>query len=134
MAVLEQGLPAADREAAVRRTHAERWRQTVESSDRVMPFGVVEGAAPGYLRYPASVAGGLSGRDLRQLRLHGVMPGYPATLADLPSLAGGRVDPGTRLPGATFLSRSVVTFPTHSRLAQADVQAIQSYAQRLDAA
>lgn len=124
LAVLERILPEVDRETAIRRANAERWRSGLARS---APFGtvtVLAGAQPGYLRLPLLAGTDSGAEDLRSLQRWGVMPGYPTTLAALPSLGPALIARAPALPGAERLAKELLTLPTHRRLSPRDVAAV----------
>lgn len=115
-ALLKRTIGAARREAAVRRENASRWVADLPSTLLEGVPAVIDGGTAGYLRFPLRLDPDSVGRVLRRDGLRaGIARGYPEPLASLPPVATRLV--GTaELPGASALSRQLVTLPTHSRL------------------
>lgn len=81
-------------------------------------------AAPGWLRCPVLVPGGVTPVQLAAGRRLGIMPAYPGTLASLPPLRPHRDDPESAFPGADRLVATLVTLPCHHLLSPRDLQRI----------
>jgi perosamine synthetase len=122
--LVRAALLRADADLAVRRRNAGILGLTARSSSDIHAIQPIEGAEPGYLRFPVRLAESRTkNRDQPAL---GVMHGYPDTLADLrelrPSVVGDE-----RLSGARELQRSIVTLPTHSMLSERDLMKLCSW-------
>ena len=128
-AMLQETRAAALQEAGERRVRAERLLEVVEKSRQVRRIMPPAGAQPGYLRLPLRVRRPILARlrHPRAARL-GVAPGYPMVLAELPALRARVARPwrDRRWPGADALVRELVTLPTHSLLADDDVQELEA--------
>lgn len=129
LGVLRCTLPSADGEAAARRAHAERLLQRLgvagKGLEAVRPPA---GAVPGYLRLPVLAPDPSRTRlGSDAARRLGIMPGYPAALADLPGFGVRAVNGGAGFPGARRLAASLVTFPTYSLLAERDLRALEAW-------
>src|SRR5512146_3017734 len=115
LGVLRRTLASTDREAPSRRAHAERLLERLGGAGKNLATAPLPpGGVPGYLRLPV-LAQDASRRRLasRAARHLGIMPGYPATLSELPGF-GTRVRNGSGgFPGARRLAASLFTFPTH---------------------
>jgi dTDP-4-amino-4,6-dideoxygalactose transaminase len=123
---LERTIELADREATIRRANAARWLRDLPVTERVHRVAAGSGARPGYLRLPLRVSRELLETSTGAASRRGVARGYPATLAQLPQLVDRLVGP-PRLSGATALSQTLLTLPTHSRVTEADFVAIASW-------
>lgn len=109
---------ASSEEALTRRAGGEWWLEALRDAHSVQAVVPPVGAEPGWLRFPvvAHPSAVVSFQSPRFCR-HGVMPGYPQLLGDLPNF--GRCVNGsvsTSLPGARALATRLFTLPTHSRL------------------
>jgi perosamine synthetase len=134
LGMLRRTLALAGDEAMARRRHAIRLRSAVEgaASERLRPIEVPQPAAAGFLRLPvlaspqvaAAVASDPTARRL------GVMPGYPRALCDLPGFGERLVNGDELFPGARRLAAELLTLPTHSRLTEADLVALEGWARR----
>lgn len=113
---------ASTREVDARRNHAARWRQLVaaERCSGIRLCTPLEGGACGYLRLPVLADPQLGLATSHEAKKAGVFPSYPTPLPSLPALHDLVVEPPRGLSGAAELSRSLLTFPTHSRLASRD--------------
>lgn len=120
--VLLAGAAAVEQENQSRREAGGWWRRSLHDVPGLEQIRLPEGAVPGWLRYPVVVRDDLIPvLASRRFRRMGVMPGYPAPLAELPGfreriLAGGPAG----WPGAELLARRLFTLPTHSRAPLAD--------------
>ena len=85
----------------------------------------VAGGIPGWLRLPTMVGSGARAHSMENARL-GILPGYPLPLGMLPVLASHRDDSGD-LPGSARLARDLWTLPTHSRLTERDLLALERW-------
>ncbi len=120
---------AAEREAGTRRAHAARIRTALPDAVAARPFP--ERGEPGYLRLPFRIPGMASEPllDSRARRL-GILPSYPRPLPALEVLNGTATDTGPT-PGAAALARELFTAPTHSHLAERDLERIERVLHRL---
>jgi perosamine synthetase len=99
-------------EIAARRHAAAEWRSESIVQEWSFPESDAPGAVRGELRLPALLPAGQRSLDVVARLGGGVMPGYPASLAQLPALADrlANVEP---LPGAESLTHRLVTLPCH---------------------
>lgn len=123
-AVLMHSRAAAEREAENRRRNGHALATALAGSRKVSSVRTAgAGVSPGFLRFPARVAGGFSGLAARdRLARLGVAPSYPQPLARLPAVSNRLVAPNRRFLGAETLARELVTLPTHSLLTDRDRQ------------
>jgi dTDP-4-amino-4,6-dideoxygalactose transaminase len=99
------------------------------------PVGTIApppGGVAGYLRLPVLLSRGTGGfPSIRRAKALGIARGYPTPLSALEPLRPFWADAPTPCPGAQLLVQSLVTLPTHSRVARDDrariVQAMASY-------
>jgi dTDP-4-amino-4,6-dideoxygalactose transaminase len=107
-------IKSSQEEAAKRRENARWFLERISDDESVRSIRPIHDAAPGYLRLPMRVRGGVGGftSSTRAMTL-GVAQSYPRTLAEL---APRLVEPQRAWPGADELARDLVTLPTHSRL------------------
>jgi dTDP-4-amino-4,6-dideoxygalactose transaminase len=126
-AVLERTLPLEPGEAEVRRVHATRLIGAATRSGQWHGPRVPDGAAPSWLRLPVLPAGAARPATVGRARRLGIMPGYPRALADLRGFGGrvGNADWG--FPGARTLAERLITLPTHSRLRERDLEALETW-------
>jgi hypothetical protein len=123
--VLARTLPLAEAEAVRRRDNARRLIDAMRGTALVVPTAP-DGALSGFLRLPVllpehwAFALG-AGRSL------GIMPTYPSSLADLKGFGEKRLLPYSAVEGARLLVRRLVTLPTHSGLAEADLRALEAW-------
>ena len=121
--VLLAGWQEAAAEVEVRRISAERWMGSAMAAG-IRPVTVSSTARPGWLRFPIVLSPErYSDFDAASVRRLGVAAGYPTSLADLAGFADHLVQGGD-LPGASKLSRSLVTLPTHRLLSAADCRSL----------
>lgn len=124
-ALLLASLPAADREAAVRRIRGSEWAERLPGVGRVTLFPVPADAKAGYLRFPVRVPGGLpSLPDPARARRAGIAPTYPSTLLALAPVRALLDGAAPACPGAEALVRETITLPTHGRLSRRDVEEV----------
>ena len=80
---------------------------------------------PGYLRLPVLLPKGIDGfPSVRRAKSLGLAPGYPTPLTELAPLRPFHRAVPPPCPGAEFLSRRLVTVPTHSLVNEADRERI----------
>ena len=112
--------------AAIRRVNAERWRAALGGVEGLHSYVVPDGAVAGWLRYPV-----LTSPKLKRLllgsesRRHGVMPGYPGVLSDLPVRPERWLREPTDIPGARTLVERLFTLPTHHHTGDLDIEIIE---------
>lgn len=119
-------LEGEDVEAQVRRQNAETLLKALAgASDELRPVVSAEPLAqPGYLKLPVSASGPwVRLRGGRAARL-GILPSYPTSLAGLTGFRE-RLGRGERMKGAEWLAHQLVTFPTHGRLGNRDLEAMR---------
>lgn len=126
-ALVRLALPCGEVELATRRRHAEVLVRAVQGEKGFGTIRPIPEGTPGYLRFPV--------RDLRQRflpRMLGIVRGYPRTLLEErnlhPCLDACRV----ALPGATELSRSLVTLPVHGLVTRRDLERMRAWLQSAD--
>lgn len=121
-AVVDAVLPAAEREALVRRRNAERLMTAARDADGLALIHPVSGGTSGYLRFPV--------RDLRQrveARRLGIVRGYPRPLIEQEELRSC-LSPNEVAPtGAMELSRSLFTLPVHSLVSRRDLNHLAAW-------
>jgi dTDP-4-amino-4,6-dideoxygalactose transaminase len=120
-ALVLQSQPAAETEAAARRSNAASLLNDLPGGRGIQTISVQPAARPGYLRLPLSLARGLAGfaRPAEAVRL-GIAPGYPTTLAEVAAVRERMGGVRSAWPGGEELCRRLVTLPTHTRLSAAD--------------
>lgn len=112
---------AAATEVEIRRERAERWRRTLPAGPWHFP-SVPVGGASAYLRFPVVAADdSIRRRLLINLDRFGAASGYPRALNEL-EVSKGIVAAGRQrdLQGARTLASTLLTLPTHSRVADRD--------------
>ena len=129
LGVLRSTLASTDGEAAARRVHAERLLDRSggagKNLEAVRPPA---GAVPGYLRLPVLAQDALRGRlSSGTARRLGIMPGYPATLAELPGFGARVRNASAGFPGARRLAASLFTLPTHGLLSERDLRGLERW-------
>lgn len=125
--VLSRSWALSRSEVGVRRENADRLLAALAGpSTHLVPIEPVDGAEPSYLRLPVladpTALETLLGRSSRRI---GVMPGYPRPLNRLDSCRARCVNASEEFPGATELAGRLVTLPTHGRLAEKDLRALE---------
>jgi dTDP-4-amino-4,6-dideoxygalactose transaminase len=128
-AVLDRTLTLEPGEAAVRRANAARLIAAATRSGQWHVPRVPQGAAPSWLRLPVLPAGRSRPAVDRARRL-GIMPGYPRALADLRGFGGRVINADWGFPGARALAERLITLPTHSRLRERDLEALETWLAR----
>ena len=114
----------ADAEAAHRRTNARALLESLaERPDAADPIVVSADSRPGYLRLPLRLRRGAQVVHGPGGERHGILTGYPSTLAELPAVRSWLRVAGA-VPGARALVRELVTVPTHSLTTYHDRRAI----------
>jgi dTDP-4-amino-4,6-dideoxygalactose transaminase len=124
-AVLDSTWDLAENEAGLRRVNAEKWDRTLAGAKGIQPVPLPRTGVPGWLRYPILADEATRSRlQGDRARRHGVMPGYPRLLAELP-VKPGRIElDGSRFAGAAKLATSLFTLPTHRWVTDADVEGV----------
>jgi dTDP-4-amino-4,6-dideoxygalactose transaminase len=116
-------------EAAVateaRRANAARLVSALQEVPGINLVTPLPNTAPGYLRLPALLSESRRARSEKSL---GIVPGYPASLADLEGFGARRADSGALVQGARTLAGRLVTIPTHGWLRDEDFAALRSWA------
>lgn len=118
-AILSRTLSRAPAAAIARRVNALALRTAAEQSRRVQSVTALEGAEPGYLRFPVRVRG-----DMSIAPKLGIVAGYPRPLSDEPELQPILRRSTEALHGAHELARRLVTLPTHDMINAADLEAM----------
>jgi len=121
----------AAQEVGIRQRNAERLLERLASAGRGRAFGAIQTSAaarPGYLRLPVlaapearRAAGEGSARRL------GIMPAYPKVLGDLDGFAARCANRDAAFPGARTLVARLCTLPTHGRLGERDLAALEQW-------
>jgi dTDP-4-amino-4,6-dideoxygalactose transaminase len=127
-AVLEHTLGVEQREIETRRANAERLMAAAQSGGWMVPRSPVGGET--WLRLPLVARHPLPETELAAARPLGVMRGYPRALAALRGFGHRVRHTGIRLPGARLLAERLVTAPTHGRLAERDLVALEAWLAR----
>jgi dTDP-4-amino-4,6-dideoxygalactose transaminase len=122
---------SAESSAIRRKEVAELWREDITAGPGIVHVGAVDHAEPGYLRFPLLLARGMRGfAVLSDAARAGIAASYPIILPDLPAIRDRHNSRGS-WPGATALTRSLVTLPTHQLVADDDrlrvLELISSY-------
>lgn len=118
-------VPHLDDFTAVRRANASallRALSGVQGIDTAVPPA---GATSVYLRLPLLLKdGALKERVLAALDGAGIgaTGSYPASLADVPGLAGSLAGGSAAMPGGRHVARHILTLPTHAFVSRADVE------------
>jgi dTDP-4-amino-4,6-dideoxygalactose transaminase len=109
-----------------RRQNARRLTVRARAGGRVHVPEPVAGSEPGYLRLPVLLQGD---RDpaLAAVGRLGIAPGYPQPLAEQGPLRAVVRNGGDSFPGAHHLAERLVTLPTHSRLAEEELAALEAW-------
>jgi dTDP-4-amino-4,6-dideoxygalactose transaminase len=130
-AVVEQTWRTQADEPLRRRRTAARLTQLLEAASLFQTVVPIAGAEPGWLRYPI-LAPDITRTDsrMRASRALGVMPGYPRALETLPALPEPR--PRLPLPGAARLAAELWTLPTHSLVAENDLERLGGWLAAMD--
>jgi dTDP-4-amino-4,6-dideoxygalactose transaminase len=122
-------LAATWSEAAVateaRRANAVRLVSALQEIPGINLVTPIADGASGYLRLPALLSESRRARSEKSL---GIVPGYPASLADLEGFGARRADSGALVQGARTLAGTLVTIPTHGWLRDEDFAALRSWA------
>ena len=134
VAVLEATWPLASREAELRMANGRRWLEAVSQLEGIRTPALASHGVAGYLRFPVVVEESL--RDTfasATARRHGIMPGYPTSLADLTGFAHRCLGAGDDrhadddYAGARLLARRLFTLPTHGMLGERDMRGIAEW-------
>ena len=120
-AAVDTSRDAAQREAEARRKNAAILLQRIPFGSQIREVQTPRNAQPGFLRLPLRLAHGLRGFPIpqRALRL-GIAPSYPHPLHLVKQLRARLQNWSDRWPGASELTRELVTLPTHSLLTSAE--------------
>jgi dTDP-4-amino-4,6-dideoxygalactose transaminase len=126
-AMLPVSWTLAAEEAPIRRRNAERLRRRVAPGATLRVPRIPAGSRPGYLRLPViperrAIAG--PGAPAPHL---GVLRAYPLPLSELPVLRRIWRNPEIPLPGSRLLAERLLTVPTHSRLTEPDLRALEAW-------
>ncbi len=109
-------------EAEVRSRNTGRWLEALEGIADVHPISVSSRVQPGRLRFPIRARGrALTALRSAEARRHGVMPGYPSTLAQLPRPI---LNAEASFGGADTLVTECLTLPTHRMVDSRDIAAV----------
>jgi len=126
--MLQSNWTRSQEEVAVRQRNAARLRAAAEQSPRLQPIIVDADAIAGYLRFPVLVnqGDGANGVSAAAQQL-GIMSSYPTPLSQLAGFTTRCINAEASFPGAERLAQSLVTLPTHSRLAESDLRALEEW-------
>jgi perosamine synthetase len=129
LGVLSHTLADADREADLRRSHASRLlARAAADSGLVRTVRTPVSAVAGYLRLPLLLPDEWRARyGSPAAKRLGIMPGYPTTLAELAGFSPRVRNAGVAFPGARRLVASLVTLPTHGRVSERDLRALERW-------
>ncbi len=120
--------PYASSEVGQRRKRAERLVSCLRAGGAFAALRVAPGHQPGYLRLPLIAAPRARQAAMAPAaRRLGIMPGYPASLADLPVCRTRCINAPADFVGARTLVTRLCTLPTHSRLSEPDCQALEAW-------
>ena len=115
-------------EIVARRRNAMRLIEAVSRSDSLAAPTPVDGAVPGYLRFPLLEDGGARRACwLPRARALGIVAGYPRALVDLAGFRMRILNLDGEFPGARSLAGRLATLPTHSRLTESDLLGLESW-------
>ena len=124
-AALERNWKASMDVVETRRGNADRWANLLAGIPGTTPVAPAANSNPSWLRYPVLATGTarerLSGGGARRF---GVMPGYPRKLEELPVRSGRIVFTPERSRGASLLTTSLFTLPTHQWTGHRDYDAV----------
>lgn len=125
-AIVNQVWDLSSTEAETRRAHAARWRAELIGVDGISAYSMEADRVAGWLRYPILTSPRVK-RVFQQsvARRHGVMPGYPGVLADLPVPSHRMLVAKFELQGARALANRLFTLPTHHRVRDLDFKIIR---------
>lgn len=128
-AVVDAVWEASSRETDIRRANAMRWQSRLAGAVDLHSYTTEVHGIGGWLRYPVLTTPRLQ-TIFRQgeARRHGVMPGYPGLLADLPVPSGRLLDSRAEAPGARRCAEYLFTLPTHHWLRDSDLERIGRWA------
>lgn len=113
-------------ESDVRRANGARLLAAARASRKVQTVEALHGASAGFLRLPVlRVAEG--GTALGRAQRLGILPGYPRALCELPGFRQRVQNREDDFSGARDLAARLVTLPTHSRLSEGDIQALERW-------
>jgi dTDP-4-amino-4,6-dideoxygalactose transaminase len=123
----------AEAEGEVRRRNAARLLAILAAKPMLRAITSPAAGEPGYLRFPVLAAEPLAAvaRD-RAARVLGIIPGYPKSLAELEGLGWEYRNRRAPFPGARELAARLFTLPTHGRLGEFDLKAVERWAETLD--
>jgi perosamine synthetase len=116
--------PAALREVRVRRINAAAYRKELRIGHRWRHITAHPASRPSWLRYPLRLPGGHQAVMTAQLVRAGAAPGYPCPLPQL-GAAVDRTAARREFPGASELARTLITLPTHGRIARLDREQVR---------
>lgn len=89
------------------------------------------GCVAGWLRLPIRTRGPARDLMLNEGRALGVAPSYPTPLDQVDALRRRLADAQQPIPGATLLSRELITLPTHSLLSERDLVRLSQLVHRV---
>jgi len=126
-AVVLRTLPLAHAEVPVRRTVARRLLGAARSVERLATVTGAPEGEPSFLRLPLLARGGSARLLTGKSRALGIMPGYPAALCDLAGFGPRVLNASAEFPGARALASDLFTLPTHGRLSEGDLLALEAW-------
>jgi perosamine synthetase len=110
------------RELDTRRQHAQHLSSELANRSGIEPIRSIEGAEPGFLRFAAL----LDNRVNAAPTSLGVVRPYPITLAEHHELRHALTF-ADELPGSRALRDTLVTIPTHGRVADRDIRSVRDW-------
>lgn len=126
--ILSTNWPLDAAESGIRRRNAARLLEAAKSTPALGTIAVAASAEPGYLRLPVIAAPAAAAPSLADgARRLGIMPGYPKPLAELDRFRTRCLNADASFPGARLLARRLRTLPTHSRLRDRDLAALEAW-------
>jgi dTDP-4-amino-4,6-dideoxygalactose transaminase len=124
-AALERNWGVSMDEVKTRQGNADRWARLLARVPGITTISPAANSNPSWLRYPVLATGTarerLSGPRARR---SGVMPGYPRKLEELPVRPGRIGFAPKESPGASRLTASLYTLPTHQWTGHRDFDAV----------
>jgi len=120
--ILSRTLNLAAEAVAVRRYNAFALHAVAATSRHVRAIVPIEGAMPGYLRFPVLFRG-----DPHEEKALGITRGYPRALSFEPELQPILCGQTVPLHGSVELAARLVTLPTHGMVTDADLQHLSKW-------
>ena len=127
---LDAAVSAGGDEPVLRRRKAEWLLSRARESSRVSVIREADAGTPGYLRLPLRARDTTAERVARELGRFGVAAGYPQSLVSLQPFQLRIVNPRADVSGARDLAETLFTCPTHSRVQDTDLEALERWLSR----